>query len=230
MAREYSLLIFDWDGTLIDSEANIVFCMRATIQELDLPDLSASEIRNVIGLGLREAICTLYPAQGEDIHLDFIDRYRYHFLSSDPSTPFAGVDQLLSQLSESNYLMAVATGKGRVGLERALDQTNYRRHFHSTRCADETRSKPHPQMLEEILDELGLEPADALMIGDTEYDLQMAKHIKMDSVGVCTGVHEEARLRNCDPVACLPSALDLIEFLNGENEAQNLQQPARPVL
>ncbi len=216
MTRKYSLLIFDWDGTLIDSEADIVSCMRASMQDLALPVRDATEIRNIIGLGLREAISALYPTYKEDIHTEFVHRYRYHFFSSEPSNLFTGVRQLLDELNGQNYLMAVATGKGRAGLERALDQTGLRRHFVSTRCADETRSKPHPQMLEEILNETGVRASDALMIGDTEYDLQMARHARMDALGVCTGVHEEVRLRGCDPVACLPSVTDLVTYLQGE--------------
>lgn len=214
MTKRFELIIFDWDGTLIDSEANIVCCMQTAMADLGFPVRPAEDIRNIIGLGLQESLMTLYPGSDVEFHAKLVDRYRYHFLTSDPSQPFEGIDSVLKQLLDQQYLLAVATGKGRLGLKRALDHTGYGRLFHATRCADETRSKPHPQMLMEILDELGVEPDKALMIGDTEYDLMMAKNANVASLAVCYGVHEKQRLLQCEPLSCVESMYDIFQYLN----------------
>lgn len=214
MKKRYELLIFDWDGTLIDSEANIVACMKAAMADINLPVRNDEEIKNIIGLGLKEALVTLYP-QIDDVEANRLtDRYRYHFLASEPSQAFQGVDKTLEELNDAQYLMAVATGKGRRGLDNALFTTGYHSLFHVTRCADETRSKPHPQMLHEILDFLGVEAENALMIGDTEYDILMAKNAGMDSIAVTYGVHDRERLVLCEPSALIDSMPDLVAWLN----------------
>ena len=213
--RHYELLIFDWDGTLIDSEAKIVACMQSAMREVGLPILEPAVIRNIIGLGMREALQALFPEENGTTYEAMIDRYRYHFFTGDSSQPFAGVPEILAELAQQNYFMAVATGKGRNGLNKALQETGFKQWFHSTRCADETRSKPHPQMLEEILDELGMEPKQALMIGDTEYDLQMANNAGMASVAVTCGVHDVTRLMACEPQGCLQSLSELLPWLYG---------------
>jgi len=215
------LIIFDWDGTLIDSEANIVQCMQWMIADLNLPARTTDELSNIIGLGLYEALGALFPEHGATDYERMIDRYRYHFFASDPSQPFPGVQQVLQQLNENEYLLAVATGKGRRGLDKALDSTGFRPWFHATRCADETRSKPHPQMLQEILDELDVKPQHALMIGDTEYDLQMANNVGMPALGVSYGVHEPARLSQYQPVAIIDEIGALLDWLNGEKIANS---------
>ena len=219
MQQKTELVIFDWDGTLIDSQANIVQCLQWMIQDLDLPQRSATELSNIIGLGLTEALNTLFPEFSQNDYQQMVDRYRYHFFASDPSFPFPGVETVLAELSGNGYLLAVATGKGRRGLEKALDHTGFRSRFHTTRCADETRSKPHPLMLEEILDELGVEPQGAVMIGDTEYDLQMANNAGIPALGVSYGVHERERLLQCEPVAVLDEIHALLDWLNGEKIA-----------
>jgi len=205
MTNPYELIVFDWDGTLIDSEARIVNCMRAAINDLDLPTRTHDEMRNVIGLGLHEALATLYPDGDRKSYQDLVDRYRHHFLVEDdtPSELFAGVEKLLATLRDRGHFLAIATGKGRVGLEKALDETGLRDYFHFSRCADETRSKPHPQMLEEIMDRLGMVPQATLMVGDTEYDLQMANNARTDALAVSYGAHDKARLLACNPLDCV---------------------------
>ena len=214
MKKRYELLIFDWDGTLIDSEANIVSCMKAAMKDLQLPVLGNDEIKNIIGLGLREALTTLYPDIDDTTANQLTDRYRYHFLTSEPSEPFRGVSETLARLNEAQYYMAVATGKGRKGLDKALGATGYGELFHTSRCADETRSKPHPQMLYEILDFLGVETDNALMVGDTEYDINMAKNAGMDSIAVTYGVHDKERLAQCSPTAIIDSFDEIIGWLD----------------
>lgn len=222
--QKIELVIFDWDGTLIDSQANIVDCMRSMVRDLALPDKTDDELSNIIGLGLYEALNTLFPEHDHVAYQNMIDRYRYHFLSSDPSLPFPGAEEVLNELSNNDYLLAVATGKGRRGLDKALDQSGFRHLFHATRCADETRSKPHPQMLEEILDLLGVEPDNALMIGDTEYDLQMAKHAGVHAIGVGYGVHDLERLLRCEPITVIQEIRALLDWLNGEKIALGLNR------
>jgi phosphoglycolate phosphatase len=203
--KQYPLIVFDWDGTLIDSEARIVNCMRAAITDLQLPERSTEQMRNVIGLGLQEALATLYPDGEPALYQRLVDRYRQHFLFEDntPSALFTGVETLLGALSERGHYLAIATGKGRLGLEKALDETGLREYFHYTRCADETRSKPHPQMLEEIMEQFAVEPHETLMIGDTEFDLQMANNAGTPALAVSYGVHEKSRLLACKPLACV---------------------------
>ncbi|WP_455365508.1 HAD-IA family hydrolase [Kaarinaea lacus] len=219
MQKNIELVIFDWDGTLIDSQANIVQCLQWMIDDLNLPARTANQLSNIIGLGLYEALDTLFPEYDSQAYQEMVDRYRYHFLSSEPSQPFPGADEVLAELANNRYLLAVATGKGRRGLDKALDHSGFRQWFHATRCADETRSKPHPQMLEEILDELGVEPERAVMIGDTEYDLQMAKSAGVHAVGVSYGVHDIDRLQQCEPIAILDEIRTLLDWLDGEKIA-----------
>ncbi|WP_455197433.1 HAD-IA family hydrolase [Kaarinaea lacus] len=219
MQQNIELVIFDWDGTLIDSQANIVQCLQWMINDLDLPARTENQLSNIIGLGLYEALNTLFPEYDSQAYQHMVDRYRYHFLSSDPSLPFPGAEDVLSYLANNSYLLAVATGKGRHGLDKALDHTGFRQWFHATRCADETRSKPHPLMLEEILDELGVDPQRAVMIGDTEYDLQMANNAGVHAIGVSYGVHDVDRLQQCEPVTVLDEIRTLLEWLDGEKIA-----------
>jgi len=215
MNRDFKLLVFDWDGTLMDSEARIVACIRAASGDLGLEVLPDSAIRNIIGLGLREAIEALYPGSGDDIHRGMSERYRHHFLTANPTPTqlFAGAAETLKSLDEQGYLLAVATGKGRHGLDRVLEETGLRTMFHTTRCADETFSKPHPLMLTEIMEELGTEPEETLMIGDTEYDMLMAVNARTSALAVSYGVHEIERLLQHEPLGHIDAISELLPWL-----------------
>lgn len=213
MAKAFDLVVFDWDGTLMDSEAHIVVSMQRALADLSMPDCSRESIRDIIGLGLREAMEKLLPAQTDAEYQALTDRYRYHFLADDPCEPFAGAEAVLQGLHEAGYLLAVATGKGRRGLDRVLESTGFGQYFVETRCADEARSKPHPQMLQEIMDSLATEPQQTLMIGDTEYDLQMANAAQTAALGVDYGVHSRERLLACNPLACLSAIQELPAWL-----------------
>ncbi len=205
---KYSLLVFDWDGTLMDSKAQIVNCMQSAIQALQEEPPSNEQISNIIGLGLEEAIISLYPLMDGKRVVKMAQTYREFYLYKDktPSPLFPGVPEMLAGLREQGYNLAVATGKSRRGLDKGLQETNLHEMFPITRCADETRSKPHPQMLEEILVDHNLEPQQALMIGDSEYDLQMAQNAKVDSLAVSYGVHGLIRLLKQDPVGFVDKA------------------------
>lgn len=208
------LIVFDWDGTLMDSETQIVNAMHATISDLELEPRSAGECRNIIGLGLREALEDLYPGQNESFHTEFVSRYRHHWFRADNhSELFPGARETLKLLKESGFLLAVATGKGRPGLNKALAETDLEDVFAATRCSDETRSKPHPRMLNEILEELGVLPAEVLMVGDTEYDMIMAREAGVGPVAVSYGVHERERLMQHKPLVCLDRITELVDCL-----------------
>jgi phosphoglycolate phosphatase len=213
---KFDLLIFDWDGTLMDSEAHIVACVEAAVNDLNLPVPSQSAIRDIIGLGLLEAVNILFPGHKEGLHLEIANRYRVHFFkdSGSPSQLFEGAREVLSELLHQGYLLAVATGKGRKGLDYALESTGLAGFFHLTRCADETYSKPHPEMLNQILEQTGVEAKQALMIGDTEYDLEMAVNAGMPSLGVTYGTHSLARLLKHKPLACVDRVTEIPRWLS----------------
>ena len=213
--NKYSLLIFDWDGTLMDSQAQIVNCMQSAIAELALEPRTNQQISNIIGLGLEEAIIALYPSLKSKVVTQAVQTYREQYLFKDktPSPLFDGVNAVLDSLKESGYDLAVATGKSRRGLEKGLSETGLHEYFPITRCADETRSKPHPQMLEEILVDYNTHASKALMIGDSEYDLLLAQNARMDGFAVSYGVHDLIRLLKCDPVGFIDEIGQLPDWL-----------------
>ena len=218
----WKLLIFDWDGTLMDSEARIVNCLRAACLHFNFADQTDSAYKNVIGLGLREALRGLQPSASDAQVEQLANYYRQHYLFNDttPSDLFPGASAMLHALQQAGYDLAIATGKGREGLDQVLTQTGLQQHFCITRCASETRSKPHPQMLHEILQHLGLDASAALMIGDTEYDLEMARSIGIDCVAVSYGVHAAQRLLKHQPLACVDNIAQLQHFLLKESLIQ----------
>ena len=215
MSQPIRLIVFDWDGTLMDSETKIVASLRRSGIDLGLPTLEDRALRNVIGLGLKEAIETLYPGADLAIHSAFAERYRHHFLTagSEVSTFFAGALEMVRMLHQQGFLIGIATGKGRRGLNRALAEYECDHLFHATRCADETFSKPHPQMLLEIMEELEVSPTETMMVGDTEYDLLMARNAGVVAVGVSYGMHERERLLHCQPAVCVDTIPELTTWL-----------------
>ncbi len=209
------LIVFDWDGTLMDSERRIVACLQQAARDLGLPAPSAVRAREVIGLGLREALADLFPEAGAETVERLAAAYRRRFLGDEQvrSELFPGARELLEELAEAGYLLAVATGKSRRGLEKELAHTGLADLFLTSRCADETRSKPHPQMLLEILEYAGREPEAALVVGDTEFDMRMAANAGVPAVGVEHGVHPPERLRAAGALEVLPRLGDLPEWL-----------------
>ena len=212
----YKLLVFDWDGTLMDSQQEIITCFRRAAEDAQFTVPSADAVRNVIGLGMREAVDAVFPEiQSEEDISRFIEHYRHHYFSPDKthSELYDGVYDMLRSLMEQDYFLSVATGKGRNGLNAALKRTALDEVFHYTRCVDEAPSKPHPQMLEDSMDYLGVEPHETLMIGDTEYDLQMAANAGVDSVGVHCGAHAPERLQKHNPKICFENTCELEDWL-----------------
>ena len=221
MNKKYQLIIFDWDGTLMDSTAQIVNCMQLTIVEMQSEARSDTSILNIIGLSLEEAIYSLYPQANAVFVKKTAEVYRDFYLFKDktPSPLFSGVVNMLDELRQEGYDLAIATGKSRRGLDKGLNETNLQDYFPITRCADETRSKPDPQMLSEILTDYNTNCTTALMIGDSEYDLQMANNGKVDSLAVTYGVHSLERLMQQKPVAYVNDARNIsikIRELNGK--------------
>jgi len=218
MPEKIRLIVFDWDGTLMDSETEIVHAMSAAIDELGLEKRSIEQCRNIIGLGLKEAVDALYPGRDEAFRQKFVERYRHHWFSNTQTSGlFPGARETLHLLKESGFALAIATGKGRTGLDKVLLSTELEAVFSATRCSDETQSKPHPQMLLEILQELDIEPHQALMVGDTEYDLLMAVGAGVAPIAVTYGVHGRERLLEHQPLACLDNISELVDWLAEEN-------------
>lgn len=209
------LIVFDWDGTLMDSEHAIVQSMQRGIADLGLEPRTDEQVRNIIGLGLREAVSALYPEGDAELPERLAEAYRTHWFqfSQDERDLFPGVRGLLEWLHTKDYLLAIATGKSRRGLNRVLADTGLGSLIHASRCADETRSKPHPQMLEEILTLLDVAPSAAIMVGDTEYDMELARNAGVQPLAVCYGTHEPERLHRHQPLACLESLHGLRELL-----------------
>jgi len=204
---DFDLIIFDWDGTLMDSVAQIVSSVKAAANDLGVPEPSDAAARDIIGLGLPEAMRVLFPQVPEADRLALRQRYAHHFVggTGGQARPFEGAESLLDALRAQGRQLAVATGKTRVGLDRVLGMTGWQGHFAATRCADETASKPDPRMLRELLRELRVPVARAVMVGDTTYDLEMARALGMASVGVTYGVHAPERLREHAPLALCDS-------------------------
>ena len=215
MVTPFKLLVFDWDGTLMDSEARIVTSFTAAIADVGAVPPADAVIRDIIGLALPQAMQQLVPDTDSALQQRLMDRYRHHYLyaSQIPSQLFPGAADTVYELRQQGYLLAVATGKGRHGLNRALEETGCTDLFHATRCADETFSKPHPQMLLELMDELDVTPRDTLMIGDTEYDMNMARNAGTAALAVSYGVHVSARLLQCGALACVDSINEIKEWL-----------------
>ena len=215
MKPRYELIIFDWDGTLMDSVAKIVRCFTAAVEDVGAPQPGQDATRHVIGLGLAEAVTTLLPQVDADTRTQVVERYRQHFLHLDQTDMplFPGVREGLESLVAQGCMLAIATGKARRGLDRVLHDTGMAHLFSATRCADEAFSKPHPRMLYDILAYTGHDAASALMVGDTSYDLQMARAASMDSLGVTYGAHSREHLLPHAPLACLDSFIEVSLWL-----------------
>lgn len=217
------LLVFDWDGTLMDSENQIVSCMESAIEDLELETRTREEIKNIIGLGLKEAILTLFPSATEKFMTEFTACYRHYWFNSESGNLFPGARETLEVLRNEGFLLGLATGKGRRGLDKVLSETGLEDVFHATRCADEARSKPHPQMLEEIMQELSVPASATLMVGDTEYDLQMAQRAGVRAVAVTYGVHDWKRLQQFNPVATLEQIGEIMDWLAEERASTDVK-------
>ncbi len=212
--RRFDLIVFDWDGTIVDSTTMIAGCIRCAAADLGLAVPTLEQASHVIGLGLLDALAHAVPGLATDRAEEFSARYRHHFLACESEIVlFEGMRGTLDELAASRVLLAVATGKTRRGLDRALESTGLRRLFASSRCADESHSKPHPAMLIDLARELGVAPQRMLMIGDTTHDLQMAAAAGVSSIGVTYGAHHHAHLAPHAPLALVHSVSELRAWL-----------------
>ncbi|HTT12779.1 MAG TPA: HAD-IA family hydrolase [Burkholderiaceae bacterium] len=209
----FDLVVFDWDGTLIDSTATIARAIQGAAADLGLPVPDFEAASHVIGLGLHDALARTVPDLPRERVGEFVAQYRHHYLANEESLElFAGVRDLLGWLGADKTL-AIATGKSAAGLARALQATQLGALFAATRCADQTAPKPHPAMLLELAAELGVDGARVLMIGDTTHDLQMAAAAGAGSVGVTYGAHSRVQLAACEPLALVDSVAELARWM-----------------
>ncbi len=214
MGKRFELVVFDWDGTLMDSTAVIVASLQAACADVDLPVPSDESSQHIIGLGLYDAMAHVLPGVSTDIYPRVVERYGHHFRLREPQTPlFAGVEGMLEELRGAGHQLAIATGKSRRGLERALAKTGLASMFHATRCGEESASKPAPGMLLDLMEMLGAATDKTVMIGDTTHDLQMAANAGVQSVAVTYGAHPRDQLLALQPLACIDNSEDLRQWL-----------------
>lgn len=214
MERRYDLIVFDWDGTVMDSTAVIAGSIQAACRDLGLPEPSDEDARHVIGLGLGQALRHAVPSAPESMYEPLADRYRFHFLAQDRQIPlFEGARETIVELHGAGYWLGIATGKSRAGLERVLDSCGLKAYFHATRTADQTFSKPNPAMLFELMDELAVAPERTLMIGDTTHDVQLAQNAGVDVVAVAYGAHPPEQLQELVPLALVADFAELRAWL-----------------
>jgi len=209
------VVIFDWDGTLVDSVEHIAESLHLASTALGFPALEREAYRDIIGLGIEEALQQLYPGINAADIAGMREGYREHFFkkATTPQNVFAGIADTLADLRGVGRHCAVATGKNRNGLDFALSSSGLGPHFGITQCADESRSKPDPAMLARILEFYDIKPEQAVMIGDTRYDLDMAQRIGMPSIGVEWGVHKRDVLGQYSPHAIVETVADLRQVL-----------------
>lgn len=215
MTYRFELVVFDWDGTLMDSAAAIVRAIQASCRDLGLPEPTDARARHVIGLGLQEALSYAVPELDPGAYPAMVERYRHHYLSADHALElFPGSYDLVESLAGSGRILGVATGKSRKGLDRALAASRLGPFFHATRCADECFSKPHPQMLDELMDTFGVARERTLMIGDTTHDLDMARNAGVAAVAVGFGAHPRQALEKASPLALVGSTAELAAWID----------------
>jgi phosphoglycolate phosphatase len=215
MRNKFSLIVFDWDGTLIDSINWIAHCIQYAAEQCGFPIPEKQTAKNIIGLSIENAFETLFPGVQVGLRNQLIEHYQTVYKSQEMTREhfFDGVYDMLLALKVSGYQLAVATGKTRKGLAHALRSTRTEQLFDITRCADETASKPAPQMLLEILNFCRVSSDEALMVGDTVFDLQMANSANMCSVAVTCGAHPEQLLKQHNPLRCLTQPVELLNML-----------------
>jgi phosphoglycolate phosphatase len=214
MSRRFDMLVFDWDGTLMDSTAVIAGSLQAACADLGLPVPSEERARHIIGLGLHDAMRHVLPDVPPMFYPQVVERYRVHFISREEKAPlFAGVEETLKTLRAAGHSLAVATGKSRRGLDRVLERTGLKSLFDATRCGEEAASKPAPEMLFELQAELGIDKTATLMIGDTTHDLQMAQNAGVAGLAAAFGAHPREQLLAMQPLACFDEPQALWQWL-----------------
>jgi len=214
MPRPFDLVVFHWDGTVVDSTAMIARSIQKAAADLGLRVPSLERASHVIGLGLRDALAAAVPDLAADRIEAFTERYRHHYIAIEQEIVlFSGIRELLVELTESGAVLAVATGKSRRGLDRSFAATGLGMFFAESRCADETHPKPHPAMLHEITAALAMSRQRTVMIGDTTHDLAMARAAGTASIGVTYGAHPRAQLVAEGALALVDDVAELRRWL-----------------
>lgn len=215
MNKKYKCVIFDWDGTLMNSEARIVDSIQACAKAVGYPVLSYDESKEIIGLSIDKAVEFLYPQVDKDTLARMAVAYTKHFLEDSKVNmqPYPNVVELLASIKASGAKIAIATGKSRKGLNQVLSEVEFADYFDMTRTPVESESKPSPLMLKQILEKFELSADEAIMVGDTSFDMEMAQNINMDKVALSHGVHELARLQKYNPVVCCDDLTELKDWL-----------------
>jgi len=213
--NHYKLIVFDWDGTLMDSVDRIVSSMQTAARFASLSVPSNEQAKQIIGLSMPKVVETLFPQRTQAQETLLIEQYKHQYkeLNTVPTPMFNNAIELLRNLRKKNKLLAVATGKGREGLARVMHETKTAHLFHASRCANDALSKPDPQMLLSLLDELKISSRETIMIGDTSHDLKMAQSANIDSIGITHGVHDESILSLYNPKAIVNSLTQLETLL-----------------
>jgi len=218
MQKQYDLIVWDWDGTLADSTGMITNALVKAAQQVGLPALDPAKATSIIGLGLRESIYALFGDLPEAQARDLAAQYNTNYYAGESEIPlFPGASDTIIELNKRGYKLAVATGKGRRGLSLALQHCGLTQYFHATKTVDECFSKPHPQMLDALMDELVVMPERTLMIGDTHYDLQMAKNAGVHTAAVTYGAQSAVQLSPYNPEYVFNSFHDLSTWLLDES-------------
>jgi phosphoglycolate phosphatase len=213
-SRKYDLIAFDWDGTLYDSTAIITQSIQRAVGDVGGTVPSNKDAAYVIGMGLEQALAHAAPDVPHHQYAALGERYRYHYASQQEALQlFDGVLPMLHDLRMRQHWLAVATGKSRYGLNEVLRTEELKGVFHSSRTADETRGKPHPQMLQELMEEFSLPPQRVLMVGDTSHDLLLAKNAGCDCVAVSYGAHATDYFQPYQPCFVASSVPELHRWL-----------------
>lgn len=214
MQKQFDLIVWDWDGTLADSTSMITHAVLKAAEQVGLPAISAQTASNIIGLGLREAIQSLYGDIPADKAQAFVTQYTANYYAGESNIPlFEGATETIMALNKRGFKLAVATGKGRRGLNLALENCGLTKFFHSTRTVDECFSKPHPQMLDELMDHFVVLPERTLMIGDTSYDLHMAQNAGVSAIGVTYGAQQADQWQHLKPIQQFNDFASLAKWL-----------------
>lgn len=213
---QYQLVIFDWDGTLMDSIAKIVSSLQTAAINCGFAIPHEDAVKKIIGLSLPQAFEVLFPDNNGAHNEALVTQYKlqYRELNTTPSPLFRHAKELLTHLNNQNRLLAVATGKGRLGLQRVFDESDTEHFFHGSRCSDEHASKPNPDMIHSLLDEFNIEPHRAIMIGDSVHDMAMAENAGIERVGVTLGVDSREILHSYQPKAIVDTLEELKNLFN----------------
>ncbi len=218
--KDFDLIVWDWDGTLADSTGMITRAVVKAAEQAGLPPLAPEKATSIIGLGLRESIYTLFGDLPDAQAQEVAKHYNANYYAEEHAIPlFSGAKETIVDLNRRGTKLAVATGKGRRGLNMALERSGLGAYFHATRTVDECFSKPHPQMLEELMDEMMVAPERTLMVGDTGFDMQMAQNAGVQAVAVTFGAHPQERLLSYNPIQVFHQFDALRQWLLGHDSA-----------